>query len=116
MSINQDVRQGFPLSLTRFNIYIDEVRSEWLMILKGQFVINGKNFTTSLFSDDQLIIGSSEDSIQEAVHKSNQVAEQYNMAVFTDKREVIAFKGTNLLRAKLVIGNRTSKGIQISRI
>jgi hypothetical protein len=41
MSINQEVRQGCPLSPKIFSLYIDDIIRRWQLELKDKFYING---------------------------------------------------------------------------
>jgi hypothetical protein len=59
--INQDIRKGCPLSPTLFNLYIDVI-IRWQIELKINFYVNNIWFSTLLFCDDYVIIGSWENN------------------------------------------------------
>ncbi len=101
--INQEIRQGCPHSPTLFNIYMDVIIKKWLMTFNEVFKINNVEIPTLIFADDQLIIGKSEHETQIAVHKLSQIANEYGMKISPNKTKVMAFKGLEPLRAKIVI-------------
>ncbi len=82
---------------------MDVIIKKWLMTLNEVFKINNVEMPTLLFADDQLIIGKSEHETQIAVHKLSQIANEYGMKISPNKTKVMAFKGLEPLRAKIVI-------------
>jgi retron-type reverse transcriptase len=65
----QGVKQGCPLSAILFNLYIDEVTTEWQKELKTHYIIDAISLNTLLFADDQVVLADSEDNLQRAVYK-----------------------------------------------
>lgn len=104
---NQGVKQGCPMSPALFSIYIDDVIRQWQEQLNINFKINDKALNTILFADDQVIFGNTEDELQLAVHKLNDIASNYNMKISEKKTKVMAFQGTNHLRCKIIINTKT---------
>ena len=102
--INQGVRQRRNLSLTLFNIYIDDLLRNWKhkadagTLLKRNLYLN-----TLLFADDQVVIQDSEDKLQKSVYILNQMSKDYNLKISTDKTKIMAFKGKHLVCSKIEI-------------
>jgi len=46
-----------------------------------------------LFADDQVIIADTEDNLQKAVHKLNQIITVYGLTISIQKTKSMAFKG-----------------------
>lgn len=61
------LKQRCQLSPSLFNVYIDEIIQEWQMTLKHILCLTNVHLTL-LFTDDQVIITNSEDTLQMAVH------------------------------------------------
>jgi retron-type reverse transcriptase len=53
--INQGVKQGYPMSPTLFNIFIEEVITQWQDVLIKDFKIGNTVLNTILFVDDLAI-------------------------------------------------------------
>jgi hypothetical protein len=58
-----------------------------------------------LHSDDEVIMSDSEDNFQTAIYKLNKIITDYSLTISTDKSKVIAFKGRDPTRSKIVINN-----------
>jgi transcription initiation factor TFIIIB Brf1 subunit/transcription initiation factor TFIIB len=105
--INRGVRQGFPLSPTLFNIYLDEIITKWQKEeITGIPLSKNKQLLTLLFADDQVIISNTEDNLQKAVHKLNQIITEYDLSISVQKTNSMAFKRRAPIRSKVVIDNR----------
>ena len=101
--INNGVRQGCPLSPALFNVFIDEIVEQWKLQLRYNFKMNNTNIDTILFADDQVIIANSEDKLQYATYKLNEIAYNYELEISITKTKVLAFKGDVTIRAKIVL-------------
>lgn len=55
---------------------------------------------TLLYKDDQMILKDSDDAFQQAIYTLNQHAAQYNLRIFIDKTNMMAFKGKNALHSR----------------
>jgi len=62
---------------------------------------------TRLFADDQFIISDTEDNLQQAVYLLHRIAKEYNLETATKKTKVFDFVGTDHLRTKIIINNKT---------
>ena len=59
-----------------------------------------------LFADDQVITADTEDNLQKAAHKLNQIITEYGLTVFVQKTKSMAFRGRDPVRIKIVIDNK----------
>lgn len=90
------------MSPALFSIYIDDVIRQW----QEQLNINDMALNTILFADDQVILSNTEDELQTAIYKLNEIADNYKLRISEKKTKVMAFQGTNHLRCKTVINNK----------
>lgn len=54
-----------------------------------------------------MVFSSTEDELQIAALKLNEIASRYNMSISAEKTKVMAFQGTNHKRCKIVIDNKS---------
>ena len=105
--INKGVRQGCPLSCTLFNIYMDKITRQWKATEpKGVKITNTEQIETLLFADDQVIVAENEDELQRSVFKLEKIAKEYGMKISTAKIKVIAFRGKEQKRSKIVVNEK----------
>jgi hypothetical protein len=52
------------------------------------------------------LIASSEDNLQRAIHRLNVISKDYNMRISIDKTKVLALRGKDPIRIKIVINER----------
>ena len=62
--------------------------------------------STMLFADEQVIIADTEDNLQKAVYKLNQIITEYGLTISVQKTKSMAFKGRDPVRTKNVIDNK----------
>ena len=60
-----------------------------------------------LYADDLAIVQDNETNLQISVFKLNQICEQYNMKISTAKTKVMAFRGKQPVRTKIIINDQT---------
>ena len=86
VEINKGVRQGCPLSPTLFNVCLDEIITKWQKRdITGIKLSKNQQLSTVLFADDQVIIADTEDNLQKAAHKLNQIITEYGLTVSVQK-------------------------------
>ena len=66
-----------------------------------------------LFADDQVIITATEDSLQKAAHKLNQIITEYGLTISVQKSKSMAFKGRDPVRTKIVIDNKIIQQVNL---
>ena len=111
--------QTSPLSPTLFNIYIyiyiylDEIITKWqnqditrIKLSKNQ------QLSTLLFVDDQVIIADTEDNLQKAAYKLNQIITEYSLTMSVQKTKS-TFKGRDPVRTKIVIDNKIIEQVNL---
>ena len=104
IQVNKGLRQGWSLSPTLFNIYIDEIVKRWSektcrgIELGQECIIN-----TLLFADDQVILHETEDNLQFSIFQLDKICNEYGLRISTAKSKVMAFKGKDPVRTKIVV-------------
>jgi hypothetical protein len=86
------VRQGYSVSHTLFNIYIDDMFRTWKS--KTHQGINlGRNsfFSSLLYAYDKVIIQNSKDELQRAIFELNKIADNYNLKISVTKNQNYGF-------------------------
>jgi hypothetical protein len=58
-----------------------------------------------LFADDQAMISSTEDNLQNAVCKLNQIIKKHGLTISAQKTKLMAFQGQEPSRNKIVVVN-----------
>jgi hypothetical protein len=93
--INKGVRQSCPRSPILFNIYLDEIiKKKKKEHITGIKLSINQQLSTLLFAgDDQVIIADTEDNLQKAAHKLNQIITGYGLSIPVEKTKSMAFKG-----------------------
>ena len=96
---NKGVRQGCRLSPTQFNIHLDEIITKWQKqdITRIKLSKN-RQLSMLLFADNQVIIADTEDNLQKAAHKLNQIITEYGLTISVQKTKWMAFKGRDPVR------------------
>jgi transcription initiation factor TFIIIB Brf1 subunit/transcription initiation factor TFIIB len=85
--IDRGVHQGCPLSPTLFNIYLDEIITKWHKEdITGIPLSKNRQLLTLLFANDQVTIPNTEDNLQKAAHKLNQITTEYGLTTSVQKR------------------------------
>jgi retron-type reverse transcriptase len=86
IEINKVVRQGYPLSLILFNIYIDKVMKDWLQVIKQNMLAKDFALNTVLFADDQVIMASTDDGLRRAAYTLSSIAIKYNLKISVNRQ------------------------------
>jgi hypothetical protein len=104
---NKGVRQGCGLSPILFNFYINRLVKEWKAKTKSEIQVTKNNkISTILYSDDQILLATSEDELQLASLQLNKIDKEYIMSISTEKTKAIAMCGNTIKRVKIEIQNR----------
>jgi len=86
VEINKGVCQGCFLSPTLFNIYLDEIITKWQnQDINGIKLSKNQQLSTLLFADDQVTIADTEDNLQKAAHKLNQIITGYGLTIYVQE-------------------------------
>ena len=59
-----------------------------------------------LFVDDHVLISSTEDKLQKASYKVNQIITERGLTIFVQKLKLMAFRGRDPFRSKIEIDNK----------
>jgi len=82
-------------------------RHNWNQALKNQ------QLSKLLFADDQVTIADTEDNLQKAGHKLNQIIIEYDLTISVQKTKSMAFKGRDPVRTKIVIDNKIIEQVNL---
>jgi len=66
-----------------------------------------------LFADDQVITADTEDSLQKAAHKLNQIITEYGLTISAQNTKSVPFKGRDPVRTKIVIDNKIIEKVNL---
>jgi hypothetical protein len=73
-------------------IYIDEIITKWQnQDIAGIKLSKNRQLSTLLFADDQVIIRDTEDNLQKAAYKLNQIITEYGLTISVQKTKSMAF-------------------------
>jgi len=104
VEINKGVRQGCPLPPTLFNVYLDEIITKWQnQDITGIKLSKNQQLSTLLFADNHVTIADTEDNLQKAAYKLNQIITEYGLTISVQKTKSMAFKGRDPVRTEIVI-------------
>jgi hypothetical protein len=93
VEINKGVPQRCPLSPTLFSMYLDEITTKWQkQDITGIKLSKNQQRSTLLFADDQVTLTDTEDNLQKAAHKLNQIIIEYGLTISVHKTKSMAFK------------------------
>ena len=97
---------------TDFNIYKNQIITEWKEEIKRIKISRNKNIKTQ-FVDDLVMLLDSEDALQFCIHKMETVTSIYELKISKCKTKTMAFKCRDPVRSKIVINNNIREQIKI---
>ena len=71
--------------------------------ITGIKLSKNQQLSTLLFADDQVITADTEDNLQKAAYKLNQIVTEYSLTISVQKTKSMAFKGRDPVITKIVI-------------
>jgi hypothetical protein len=69
-------------------------------------VSKNQQLLTPLFTDGQVMISNIEGNLQKAAYKLNERTTEHGLTISVQKTKLIAFKGGDPVRSKIVIDNK----------
>jgi len=91
-------------SPTLFNIHLDELITKWQeQDITGIKLSKNQQLSTLLFADDQVIIADTEDNLQKAARKLNQIITENGLTISVQKTKSMALKERDPVRTKIVV-------------
>ena len=92
------MRQGCPLSPLLFNVYINEIFQIIDLNTKTHITLNGiDNVNALMYADDLVIIGESQNVLQEKLNKLNEFCDSWGLKMNTLKTKCMVFNRGNRL-------------------
>src|SRR5688572_11170625 len=90
-TIRQEVRQGYPLSPLLFSIYAEVLMIEALENVEVEegIVVGGQIISDVRFADDQGVVASTENGLQNLMNKLNVTAKKFNMKINVPKTKTM---------------------------
>ena len=64
-----------------------------------------------LCGDDQAVISNTEDNLQRAARKLNQIITEHGLTISVQKTKLIVFTGRDSVRSKIVIDNKITEQV-----
>jgi hypothetical protein len=104
ININQGVRQGCDLSLTLFNIYIEDLLRNWKHKVEAGIMLKRNLYLTHYSLQTTKYVQDSEDKLQKSVCFFKQLSKDHNLKISTNKTKIIVFKEKHLVHSKIKIG------------
>jgi hypothetical protein len=100
--INKGVRECCGLSPLLFIIYMDAIIKCWRGGNHGGISINRNMILdTLLFAEDQVLIASSEDELQQAKYNLQKTVSDFDVSISVEKTKIMAFSGKDPVRSKI---------------
>ena len=97
-NFSKGVRQGCPLSPLLFNVYINEIFQIIDLNTKTHITLNGiDNVNALMYADDLVIIGESQNVLQEKLNKLNEFCDSWGLKMNTLKTKCMVFNRGNRL-------------------
>ena len=81
--------------------------------INGIKLSKNRQLSTLLFADGQVIIADTEDDLQKAAHKLNQITTEYGLNISAQKTKSMAFKGQDPVRTKIVLDNKIIEQVNL---
>jgi len=103
--INKGLRQGCGISPVLFNIYIYKIVQEFKTVIMNGIQLNRKLVNTILYSDDQILMATSEDDLKTLAYHLNLTERKYKMTISSTKTKAMATWGKNIQRVKIEIND-----------
>jgi hypothetical protein len=86
VKINKGVREVCLLSLTLFNVYLEEITKRKKQDLTGIELSKNQHLLTLLFADEQVITTDTEDNLQKAELKLNRLITECDLNICTENK------------------------------
>ena len=97
------VRQRCPL----YNLFMDKITKIWKEITSKEMKLtNTEQIEALLLADDVVIMAKNEDDLQRNVFSLKKIAEGFKMEISNSKTEVIAPRGKESVRSKIMVKGR----------
>ena len=95
-------------------VYLDEIITKWQnQDITGIILSENQQLSMLLFANDQVIIADTEDNLQKAAHKLNQIIAEYGLTLSVQKTKWMAFKGRDPAKTKIVTDNKIIKQVNL---
>jgi hypothetical protein len=110
IQINKGIRQGFGLSPILFNAHINKILHKFKMVINtGIQLTNRKIINTILYTDNQILMATSENELQTMAYQLNLIERKYKMNISNIKTKSMAMCGNHIQRVKIVINDNLIK-------
>ena len=100
------VRQGFLLSPTLFNIFLERIMSDALEEHDGKVSIGGRNITNLRFADDIDALAEEEQELEALVESLDKTCTRYAMEISAEKTKLMTNSANGIQREIKVKGQK----------
>ena len=104
--IGRGVRQGCPLSLILFNIYIEEMMREAIEEMTEGITVEGQLTNALRVANDQAKIAASQKGLQQMMDQLNKISEEYDMKINTKKTKIMRISSGKERTVKISIDEK----------
>ena len=100
------VRQGYLLSPTLFNIFLERIMSDALEEHDGKVSIGGRNITNLRFADDIDALAEEEQELEDLVESLDKTCTRYKMEISAEKTKLMTNSANGIQREIKVKGQK----------
>ena len=100
------VRQGYLLSPTLFNIFLERIMSDALEKHDGKVSIGGRNITNLRFADDIDALAEEDQELEALVESLDKICTRYKMEISTEKTKLMTYIASCIQREMKVKGQK----------
>jgi len=111
-TIGQGVRQGCPLSPLLFSIYSEMMMRDAFEELEEGVKIGGVLVKDVRFADDQAVINSTNQGLQEMITKLEETAKEYNMRINEKKTEAMVISKAEGKQVNVTVNGKQVAEVQ----
>ena len=100
------MRQGCPLSLILFNVYVNEIFNRVNENNDSNIYLGNTKVNALMYADDLILLSETKEGLQNLINKVNDFCTERKLSINTKKTKVMVFnRGNKLIKADLFSNN-----------